>query len=295
MRDFGTFYFGEGTLDARLTVLLEEEYGQCSYRFELLLEEGDTTVDINFTECVSEAILLQTDAWLQGFLSGENRQECDGIGWGRVEYLIQDKDAQIVDAIIYLHEAEEYDGTGTYLRIELYGHMLEGLKGYLQSVCRKIRNCKSSFSQSFIDKAEELASRQYDYWCHMDANYPPEYVMRDMVLIEKDGFETMDPWIPQEENVPTTDEPYYGHGDRSRGFDPFAIYGKQKMDSFIEAILRKNDIDTTREVREELIEEISTFFDDMDTECLEGFPDEMSNEEMKELLETWDEFDPCAE
>ena len=89
-----------------------------------------------------------------------------------------------------------------------------------------------------IEVAEELAARQYDIWTHCASDYPdPHYLLDDMATIKHKGFVTMDPWVPEDERIPTVDYPYIGHADKSKGYDPFIQYGKKKMARFIEEII----------------------------------------------------------
>jgi len=294
MRDFGTIFFGEGTLDGRFHVFFNDDTSTCQYRIEICLEEADSVVELDVTEQILLSNLYGTVSWLKDLLSGKTEKDFAGIGWGRIEFLVQDEKIPTVDLIVYLQEAEQYDGSGMYLRVELYRNILEELWTYLRKVCKIILNLKSEFDSEMIEQAKEFAARQYDYYCHMDADNPPGYLLRQMVLIEKDGYETMDPWVPQDATIPIIDIPYACHGDKESGFDPFRIYGKEKMDTFIREILEKNGVETAGCMRGERIKEIKDFYKVMGLSLPEKFLDEMSNEELKKMLESLDEFDPCG-
>ena len=50
-----------------------------------------------------------------------------------------------------------------------------------------------------------------------------------------------------------------------------------------------------RKTREQMIAEIKWYCEQLDMAYLEGFPTEMSDEDMQKWIETWDEFDPCPD
>ena len=50
-----------------------------------------------------------------------------------------------------------------------------------------------------------------------------------------------------------------------------------------------------RKTREQMIAEIKWYCEQLDMAYQEGFPTEMSDEDMQEWIETWDEFDPCPD
>lgn len=88
--------------------------------------------------------------------------------------------------------------------------------------------------------AEMHAARQYDIWSHLASDYPSDDVLlKDMAVIKKGKYTTMDPWVPEDESVPTCDYPFIGHADKQSGYDPFVIYGKQKMARFVEEIIMR--------------------------------------------------------
>ena len=90
--------------------------------------------------------------------------------------------------------------------------------------------------QQHIRTAEMLAVRQYDAYSHLASDVPSEDLLKDMVTIQKGHCITMDPWVPEERTIPTTDTPFPGHAVLASGFDPFATYGKKNMARFVESI-----------------------------------------------------------
>ena len=58
-----------------------------------------------------------------------------------------------------------------------------------------------------------------------------------MAVIKKGSYITMDPWVPEDESIPTVDYPYVGHADKNCGYNPFKQYGTKKMARFVEEIL----------------------------------------------------------
>lgn len=90
--------------------------------------------------------------------------------------------------------------------------------------------------QRHIRTAEMLAARQYDVYSHLASDVPSEDLLKDMVTIQKGHYITMDPWVPEDRTIPTTDTPFPGHAAPASGFDPFAVYGKKNMARFVESI-----------------------------------------------------------
>lgn len=143
--------------------------------------------------------------------------------------------------------------------------------------------------------AEQYAARQYDIWSHKSADYPSdEYILKDMAVIKRGRYTTMDPWVPEDTSVPTCDYPFIGHADRNSGYDPFKVYGKQKMARFVEEIIMRYRIDDEKgKSRGQMMDEIEWYCKELDMPLPKGFPEEMSDEEMEKWIECWDEFDPC--
>ena len=50
-----------------------------------------------------------------------------------------------------------------------------------------------------------------------------------------------------------------------------------------------------RKTREQMIAEIKWYCEQLDMAYPEGFPTEMSDEDMQKWIETWGEFDPCPD
>lgn len=145
--------------------------------------------------------------------------------------------------------------------------------------------------------AEMHAARQYDIWTHLSADYPSDdFLLKDMAIIKKGKYITMDPWVPEDESVPTCDYPFIGHADKQSGYDPFVIYGKQKMARFVEEIIMRYRAEEEQNPsREAMMDEIKWYCNELDMPLPQGFPEKMSNEEMKKWIECWDEFNPCPD
>ena len=144
--------------------------------------------------------------------------------------------------------------------------------------------------------AELYAARQYDVWSHLASDYPADYLLTEMVTVKKGKFTTMDPWVPEDESVPISDHPYIGHADKKSGYDPFKVYGKQKMARFVEEIIIKNKIESEKKPsRIEMMDEIEWYCRELDMPLPKGYPEDMTDEEMRKWIECWHEFDPCPD
>ena len=151
-----------------------------------------------------------------------------------------------------------------------------------------------------INMAEELAARQFDIWSHLLSDHTVEYLLDQLVHITHKGYTTVDPWVPEDEKVPVNDDPFIGHADKNCGYDPFKIYTKEKMARFVEDIILKEEIKNkvapkTAEIsekRREMMNQIEWYCEQLDMAYPAGYPDEMTDEQMKKWIETWDEYDP---
>lgn len=147
-----------------------------------------------------------------------------------------------------------------------------------------------------IKLAEMYAFRQYDVWSHTRADYPSDdYLLSQMAFIKKGKYTTIDPWVPEDENVPVVDHPFINHADKNSGYNPFEIYGTQKMARFVEEIILRNKREENSKTRQEMMDEIEWYCRELDMPLPEGYPEEMSDSEMQKWIETWDEFDPCPD
>ena len=145
--------------------------------------------------------------------------------------------------------------------------------------------------------AEMLAAKQYDVYSHLASDYPSEDALlkdKDMVTIKKGKISIVDPWVPEDVSVPTCDDPFPCHADQNSGYDPFAVYGKKNMARFVEEILMRNHAKVaSAPSREKMMEEIRWYCKELGMSLPQGFPDEMSDEEMLDWLMCWHEFNPC--
>jgi len=145
--------------------------------------------------------------------------------------------------------------------------------------------------------AEMHAARQYDIWSHLASDYPSDdFLLRDMSFIKKGKNITVDPWVPEDESVKTCDCPYVGHADRNSGYDPFKIYGNKQMARFVEdIIMRFRAAEEKGQSREEMMDKIEWYCNELEMPLPKGFPEQMTDEEMEKWIECWDEFDPCPD
>lgn len=88
-----------------------------------------------------------------------------------------------------------------------------------------------------IKEAELLAWQQMDYISHVD----PYYNKNEMTYFVYKNEEIFDPWFCLDDKM-TDGAELPCHGNVQNGFDPFKIYGKEKMAHFIEDILMHHEI-----------------------------------------------------
>ena len=201
---------------------------------------------------------------------------------------------------IYVVNPDGYIGDSTWSEI-CYAHMT----GKHIDSLEKINMTQVEYRTSeHLRRAEELAWMQYDGWCHTRSDYPDDsYLLNNMVCINHKGYITMDPWVPEDENVPVSNEFFIGHANRDCGYDPFKIYTKEKMARFVEDIVMREEIQKEMyskatemsEKRRSMMNEIEWYCKELNMGYPAGYPDEMSDEDMKKWIETWDDFDPCPD
>ena len=139
--------------------------------------------------------------------------------------------------------------------------------------------------------AEACAARQYDVWSHLRTDYSSEdYLLSTMAIIQKGKFITMDPWVPEDDAVPTVNYPYIGHADEKYGYNPFKIYGVKKMARFVEEIILRYSIQCQKReakkiTREEMMRQIEWHCNALELALPKGYPKQMSDEEMEEWVE----------
>lgn len=192
---------------------------------------------------------------------------------------------------IFVINPDGYIGDSTWSEI-CYAYMTDKKIGSMEPIDRKQIENKVFRHKKM---AEILAAKQYDVYSHLASDYSTEdALLKDMVTIRKGKSTTMDPWVPDDPSVPTCDYPFPGHADRKAGFDPFVVYGKKNMARFVEEILMRNRAKATSvPSREKKMEEIRWYCKELGMPLPQGFPDEMSDEEMLDWLMCWHEFNPC--
>lgn len=134
---------------------------------------------------------------------------------------------------IYVINPKGYIGENTWSEI-CYATMIDKRINFLSSVDFNEIDDKVN---KHISMAEELAYKQYDILTNKAGYLQFNSLLKSMVTIKKRYYSTVDPWIPDDINTAIVDYPYPGHGDKEKGFDPFAIYGKTKMAKFVEEII----------------------------------------------------------
>lgn len=257
------------------------------------------------TRFKDEFIHAQTEFTLKGYIvisvcrfayAGDEEvwKGLDEHALTNTKIMLDDMDKTKIDLAdeIYVINPNGYIGDSTWTEI-CYAYMtdksiysMEPID--MKKVEKKVRTRKRL--------AELHAARQYDIWSHLASDYPADYLLNEMVTIKKGKYTTVDPWIPVDDTVPVCDYPYIGHADQNSGYDPFKVYGKQKMARFVEKILLKSKMEAEKKpTRCEMMEEIQWYCNQLGMPLPKGYPHEMRDEEMKNWIECWEEFDPCPD
>ena len=225
----------------------------------------------------------------------------DGMDEGAIsetKFMLDDMHKSKIDMAdgIYVVNPGGYIGDSTWSEI-CYARMTKKDIRFLEPIDESLIDNKVHFH---IKLAEMHAFRQFDVWSHARGDYPSDdYLLSQMSFIKKGKYTTIDPWVPEDESVPVVDYPFINHADKNSGYDPFEIYGTQKMARFVEEILLRNKMDRERvensKTREEMMDEIEWYCRELDMPLPKGYPEQMSDSEMQKWIETWDEFDPCPD
>ena len=65
---------------------------------------------------------------------------------------------------------------------------------------------------------------------------------------------------------------------------------------FVEEIIIKNKIESEKKPsRIEMMDEIEWYCRELDMPLPKGYPEDMTDEEMRKWIECWHEFDPCPD
>lgn len=131
-----------------------------------------------------------------------------------------------------------YVGDSTWSEI-CYARMLGKRIGFIYRIAD---DEIEAMVEKHIKQAEELAWQQYDIITHSASDMPFDVLTQNMIFIKYKNQKEYDPWVPNDGKIPVNNDPYVGHGDKKKGFDPFKIYGKDKMARFIENIIMQKGI-----------------------------------------------------
>ena len=201
------------------------------------------------TKFKDEFLKVQKDLTLQGNIvisvglfghSGDQEvwENMDEGTFTKTKEMLDDMHKRKIDMAdeIFVINPNGYIGESTWSEI-CYAFMTGKTIDAIEPIDRNKIEQKVSLH---IKIAEMHAARQYDIWTHLSADYPSDdFLLKDMAIIKKGKCITMDPWVPEDESIPTCDYPFIGHADKQSGYDPFKIYGKQKMARFIEEIIMR--------------------------------------------------------
>lgn len=125
VRDDGTIILGQAdfhtdVFDGQLQLMDDTTDEMLMYSVDCWDHVGDNDVEISFTEGLTLESVAFAYIRLQDFLMDLMEERYYGISWGRAEIMINnDKNDKRVDLILYLDNRKEYDGSGSYLRLEL--------------------------------------------------------------------------------------------------------------------------------------------------------------------------------
>lgn len=145
-----------------------------------------------------------------------------------------------------------------------------------------------------IKEAEILAWQQMDYISHVD----PYYDKNEMTYFVHKKEEIFDPWFCQDAAMVEGSE-LPCHGNERNGFDPFKIYGKEKIAHFVEDILMHHEADSSTsaisEDRQKLLDEVDFYCRELGISYPDGYPNNVSNDELQDFIDSWSEYDPVPE
>lgn len=183
-----------------------------------------------------------------------------------------------------------YIGASTWSEV-CYAHMCGKPISSLEPINERKIAGKISME---ISLAEAIAWHQYDIYSHTASDGPMEMITKNMAVLRKGKEWTIDPWVPKDESVPIDTEIFYGHASKDSGYDPFKVYGRQKMARFISDILLLESLDEGNELsREALLAKACAYKSIYRDEIPDGCDFEaMSISELRDFVETWSEFDP---
>lgn len=196
------------------------------------------------------------------------------------EFMLDDMHKSKIDMAesIFVVNPHGYIGDSTWSEIS-YAEMTGKHIDSLEPIDRREIQGRVQIHLMF---AEMFAARQYDVWRHLASDCPEDYLLEQMVTIKKGKYTTMDPWVPEDRSVPVCDCPYVGYADKKSGYDPFKIYGKQKMARFVEDIVLKHRMEIEEKpLRNEMMEEIEWYCDQLGMPLPKEYPENMSDEDMR--------------
>lgn len=172
-----------------------------------------------------------------------DKEVWDGMDEGtlsRTKYMLDDMHKEKIDMAdrIYVVNPGGYIGRSTWSEI-CYAEMTGKHIDSLETIDRREIEHRVA---GHLRLAEDLAARQYDVFTHLASDYPMEYFLDEMAYIEKKKAVIFDPWVPEDEKIPTELHPEFTafHAAPDSGYDPFVVYGKKEMARFVEDIIARN-------------------------------------------------------
>ncbi len=260
------------------------------------------------TRFKEEFIEAQKKLTLKGFIvisvglfghSGDD-EVWDGMDEGKcseTKAMLDDMHKEKIDMAdsIYVINPGGYIGSSTWSEIcyaYMTGKKIESMEPISETVIKfKVR--------LHIAKAEELAFRQLDVYSHLQSDYPDDsYLLDNMVRIDKGKRIIIDPWFPEDSDVPTDNGRFGCHANPDCGYDPFKIYGKKDMAKFVEQICMKEQQEKEKYKKpeqEELLQEVKWYIDELKEAGIDIQPENYPNmtvDEMKKFIYTWSDFNP---
>lgn len=127
------------------------------------------------------------------------------------------------------------------------------------------------------------------------ADYGGTYPMDKLVTFKFKNEIVIDPWGVGEDE-PFIKEAYYGHGDITKGFDPFKKYGNKKLGKFVEEIVTFCDESeiAAEEYRQELMIKAEEYIEitrrlGINSNYPDNYP-YSDIDEIKDFIACWSEF-----
>jgi len=133
--------------------------------------------------------------------------------------------------------------------------------------------------EEMIKRAEELARRQLEaLWDFVDI-----FDVQEAVTFEHKGVTILDPWLKEDaQNLIFAMD---GHDDKEVVVDPSTYYGEEKFNDYVNRIITRYGVEDLSDERYDLLEEVLWTCRQLGTELPEGYPHNMTNNDMRKWID----------